>query len=231
MRGLVLIASSDIVVDRRVQRVAWLGHLLVAASLSLSGAAVAQPVDGPQHRIVPLRPMAQDIEVLHGDPDKAGEPFVMRIRELPGGVIPPHRHPVDEHITVLKGTLYFAVGDKFERAALREMKAGSYAFIPKGSTMFGYTPLAAIVQVHGTGPFHIHWRDGDRWHESYRTLDGADAETHFRYGKGERVATARGAGRIRQGFHTGEVVAYEIQGAKGLFMAEEREIRPAARRR
>ena len=84
----------------------------------------------------------------------------MRIRELPGGIIPPHKHPVDENITVLQGTLYFAVGEKFDRGAMKELKAGSYAFIPKGSTMFGWTPEAAIVQVHGVGPFHIHWRAG-----------------------------------------------------------------------
>jgi hypothetical protein len=43
---------------------------------------------------------------------------------------------VDEHITVLLGTLYFAVGEKFDRAVMKELKAASYAFIPKGSTMF-----------------------------------------------------------------------------------------------
>ncbi len=47
--------------------------------------------------MIPIAPMSQDVEVLDGDPDTVGEPFVMRIRELPGGVIPPHRHPVDDH--------------------------------------------------------------------------------------------------------------------------------------
>jgi mannose-6-phosphate isomerase-like protein (cupin superfamily) len=198
--------------------------ILIAAS-----GGTAQSADDRRHRIIPIRPMSEDVEILYGDPDKVGEPFVMRIRELPGGIIPPHRHPVDEHITVLQGTLYFAVGDKFERAALKELKAGSYAFIPKGSTMFGYTPDAAIVQVHGVGPFHIHWRDGDQWRDSYKTLDSPDAAAIFKFRKGERVVTKRGRGRIRQGFHTGEVVAYEIDGVNvKLFMAEEREIRSLA---
>ena len=206
--------------------------LTCVAILIISDLGAAQATDNRQHRIIPIRPMSEDVEILYGDPEKVGEPFVMRIRELPGGIIPPHKHPVDEHITVLQGTLYFAVGDKFERAALKELKAGSYAFIPKGSTMFGYTPDAAIVQVHGVGPFHIHWRDGDQWRDSYKTLDSPDAAAIFKFRKSERVVTKRGRGRIRQGFHTGEVVAYEIDGVNGkLFMAEEREIRAVAGKR
>ncbi|HEY0098801.1 MAG TPA: cupin domain-containing protein [Pyrinomonadaceae bacterium] len=176
--------------------------------------------------------MSQDVEILYGDPEKVGEPFVMRIRELAGGVIPPHKHPVDEHITVVQGTLYFGVGDKFDRAALKEMKAGSYAFIPKGSTMFGYTPEAAIVQVQGVGPFHIHWRAGTNWRDSLKTLDSPDATTIFKFRKGERVTTKRGRGRIRQGYDSGEIIGYEIDGEDGsLFMAEEGEIKRLENRR
>jgi len=191
----------------------------------------AQPAGIREHRIVPIHPMSEDVEVLYGDPEKPGEPFVMRIRELPGGIIPPHRHPVDEHITVVQGTLYFAVGDKFDRAAAQELKTGGYVFIPKGSTMFGFTPEGAIVQVHGVGPFRIHWRAGSEWHDSYKSLDDADAASIFRFKKGERVSSPRGTGRIRQGYDSGEVRAYEIDGDDGvLFMAEEKAIRPAGDR-
>ncbi len=197
---------------------------VLVLSAFFAGSIAAQ--DGRQARIIPLKPMTEDVEILFGDPEKSGEPFVIRIRELPGGIIPPHRHPVDEHITVLQGTLYFAVSDKYDRTELREMKAGSYAFIPKGKTMFGYTPDAAVVQVHGVGPFHIFWRDGDDWRDHFKTLDSPDAAQIFKFKKNERVVTKRGAGRIRQGFDTGEVRAYEISGDDGsLFMAEEKDIR------
>jgi len=169
--------------------------------------------------------MSQDVEVLYGDPNAIGEPFVMRIRELPGGIIPPHNHPVDEHITVVQGTLYFGVGEKFDRAAMKELKAGGYAFIPKGSTMFGYTSDPAIVQVHGVGPFHIHWRAGNTWRDTLKTLDDPDAGSVFKFRKGERVVAKRGKGRIRQGYDSGEVIGYEIERANGsLFMAEEGEL-------
>ena len=92
------------------------------------------------HRVLPLGPMTPDVEILFGDPERAGEPFVMRIRELPGTRIPLHSHPVDEHITVVQGTWYFAVGETWDSTALRELPAGTYAFAPAGATMFGYSP-------------------------------------------------------------------------------------------
>src|SRR5215468_5833626 len=49
-----------------------------------------------QSRVVPLGKMSGDVEILYGDPEVAGQAFVMRIRELPGTVVPPHSHPVDE---------------------------------------------------------------------------------------------------------------------------------------
>lgn len=198
--------------------------LLVILVVSIAGSG--QSNETRQHRIIPIKLMSQDVEVLYGDPEKIGEPFVMRIRELPGGIIPPHKHPVDEHITVVQGTLYFGVGEKFDRAAMKEMKAGSYAFIPKGNTMFGYTPEAAIVQVHGIGPFHIHWRAGSTWRASLKTLDDPDAGSVFKFKKGEQVVAKRGRGRIRQGYDSGEFVGYEIERADGsLFAAEEGELR------
>ena len=114
-------------------------------------AAVSHSAETRQHRIVPLQRLTQDFEVIHGNPDSAGEPFVMRIRELPGTIIPPHKHPVDEHITVVQGTLYFAVGEKFDRAAMQEIRTGGYAFIPKGSGVL-LVPVPKLEDLMGIAP-------------------------------------------------------------------------------
>ena len=172
------------------------------------------------HRVLPLRPMTSDMEVLFGDPERVGEPFVMRIRELPGTRIPLHSHPVDEHITVVQGTWYFAVGERWDSTALRELPTGTYAFAPAGATMYGYSPEGAVVQVHGVGPFHIHWRDGSA------TLDDPDGASRFRFRKGEGVRTSRGRGVIRQGYRSGAIIQYEIESANGArFMADEQDLR------
>ena len=176
--------------------------------------------DNKLHRIVPLGPMSGDVEILHGDPEKAGEPFVMRIRELPGSIVPLHSHPVDEYITVVSGTWYFAVGEKWDRAALKEIRAGGFAFAPKGTTMFGYSPDGAVVQVHGIGPFHIHWLNG------VETLDSSAAASIFMFRKAERVEGRRGRGVIRQGYASGDIIQYEIAGDDGtVFMENQTDIR------
>jgi len=131
----------------------------------------------------------------------------------------------------VQGTLYFAVGEKFDRGAMKEIKAGGYAFIPKGSTMFGWTPEAAIVQVHGVGPFHIHWRAGTGWRDRLKTLDDPDAASVFKFKRGQAVVARRGRGRIRQGYDSGEMIGYEIDGEDGsLFAAEESDLTAADQR-
>ena len=111
-----------------------------APMAAASGVARADAGKGlRESRIIPLKSMAGDVEILYGDPEVPGEPFVMRIRELPGTIVPPHSHPVDENITVVEGTWYFGLGEEYKAETLQELKAGSYAFAPKGSTMFGYS--------------------------------------------------------------------------------------------
>jgi quercetin dioxygenase-like cupin family protein len=175
---------------------------------------------GPGGTLVPLRPFPGDAEIVAGDPEKPGEPFVMRIHELPGAAIPPHVHPVDENLTVVQGVLYFAVGETWDRAALRELKVGDFAFVPRGSTMFGYCPDGAVVQVHGIGPFQIHWRHG------LKTLDSPDAASTFSFRRGDRVRSARGVGTIREGYASGPIVQYEIEPSSGnRFMADQQDVR------
>ena len=170
------------------------------------------------YRIIPLRPMSGDVEILYGDPDAPG-PFVMRVHELPGAIVPPHSHPVDENITVVEGVWYFALGREYDSKALRELKPGGYAFAPKGSWMHGYSPDGAIVQVHGVGPFYINWRGG------LHSLDDSDAATVFHFTKGKHVASSRGSGEFVQGYASGKIIQYEIKAASGEhFMASENEI-------
>jgi len=170
--------------------------------------------------IQPLRPMTGDVEVLHGDPEKPGDPFVMRINELPGTRIPVHSHPVDENITVVQGSWWFALGETWDRRALKELRPGDYAFAPKGSSMFGWCPEGAVVQVHGVGPFTIHW------HHGLKSFDDADAAATFAFRRGDRVSTPRGDGVVREGYASGAIVQYEVEAEGGRrFLADATDVR------
>jgi len=185
-----------------------------------SGVARADSGAGPRdYRIIPLKPMTGDVEILYGDPEVPGEPFVMRIRELPGTIVPPHSHPVDENITVVQGTWYFALGEEYRAETLQELKTGSYAFAPKGSFMFGYSPTGAVVQVHGVGPFRIHWHGG------LHTLDDTDARSVFRFSRGARVLLNGQTCTVAEGYASGRIVQYEIETSNGeRLMASEHEL-------
>ena len=193
-----------------------LGMTLLGLSL-----ATAQGGGGKQTRIVPLRPLAQDFEVIQGDSEKPGEPFVMRIRELRGGIIPVHQHPVDENITILEGTMYLGTGPEFDPTKMKKLGPGGYAFLPKGTMIFGATPDGpATVQVHGIGPFHIHWK------YPLQTYQSSGAAQAFRYRAGQRIKTRYGVGVIEKGWRSGPIIQYETRVGGEVVMATESEVRP-----
>ena len=96
------------------------------------------------------------LAVLSGDPEKAG-PFVIRIRQPARAKVPPHWHPTDEHVTVVKGTMYFGMGEKFHKHGARGLPVGSYLLLPAKMPHFAWTARKgeSIVQVHGMGPFQL----------------------------------------------------------------------------
>jgi quercetin dioxygenase-like cupin family protein len=97
-----------------------------------------------------------EVAVVSGNP-AAAEPFVIRLRVPAGYVIAPHWHPTDEHVTVISGTFGLGMGEKFDKAALKEMPAGSYGMLPAEMRHFAMAKTAAIVQVHGMGPFVVNY--------------------------------------------------------------------------
>ena len=100
-----------------------------------------------------LPPGAQGA-LLEGDPAKAGY-FALRLK-VPGGYkIMPHTHPGDERVTVLEGTLYLGVGERWDESTLQEFPPGSYVSIPKGHKHFAFFKQAGIIQLNSLGPWGI----------------------------------------------------------------------------
>jgi len=74
-----------------------------------------------------------------------------------GGKIQPHWHPKDEHVTVIKGTIFFGMGEKLHKRGAHEFPAGSYLKLPAKMPHFAWTSRKgeSIIQVHGMGPFQV----------------------------------------------------------------------------
>lgn len=95
--------------------------------------------------------------VMEGNPE-AAVPFTFRLKFPPHFRMGVHTHRVTEHITVIAGTLHLGIGETFDRANASTYPAGSFAIVPAGMPMFSFTGAeGAIVQVHGVGPWQVHW--------------------------------------------------------------------------
>lgn len=142
---------------------------LLAAILSLSaGVAVAQgsPQAGAAHAIVvppdqiewgpapPVLPAGAKVAMLEGNPSEAG-PFTMRLLVPDKYRIPPHYHPVVEHVTVVKGTFKVGMGEKYDAAALVALPAGTFAALEPGTRHFAEAQGETILQLHGVGPWAL----------------------------------------------------------------------------
>jgi quercetin dioxygenase-like cupin family protein len=107
---------------------------------------------GPAPAIFP--PGAQ-FAVVQGDPSVAGAIFTVRLRFPNGYVIPPHTHPTDEHVTVLRGTFLVGLGENFSASALKELKTDGFITAPANMAHFASARGITEVQVHAIGPFQL----------------------------------------------------------------------------
>ena len=108
----------------------------------------------------PSLPAGAKVAVLTGDPSKAG-PYVLRAMLPDGYKVPPHWHPTDENITVIKGTFMAGKGDKFDADASEALPAGSFVRMPKEMRHFAWAKGETIIQVHGMGPFELTYVNDD----------------------------------------------------------------------
>jgi Cupin domain len=94
---------------------------------------------------------------LRGDSSKGGD-WIDRVR-IPGGSrVLAHTHPDDEIVTVMEGTWYLGIGERFDEARLRAYPTGSFILIPAGMPHFLATREGpVIVQASGRGIFRTNY--------------------------------------------------------------------------
>lgn len=124
-------------------------------AFSLLGSNAKSQDQSARHTVVPLDKFlpGQWVEIVWGDYTKPGEPFVLRIHNDAGYIVVPHTHPIDENITVVKGSWALGMGRRFDRSALKPMEVGSFGIAPRNMAHFAWAKTDSILQIHGIGPF------------------------------------------------------------------------------
>jgi quercetin dioxygenase-like cupin family protein len=130
----------------------------IAQDATTDGHVVSAPKDLKWGDAPPVLEKGATLSVVSGDPSKEGL-YVLRLKMPAGFRINPHWHPTDEHVTVLSGTFSLGMGEKFDKATMKELPPGGYALLPAQMRHYAMAKTAATVQVHGMGPFTLTYVD------------------------------------------------------------------------
>lgn len=100
----------------------------------------------------PNIPKGGQVAILLGDPTRAGEVVVQRVKLPANYQVPPHTHPYAETVTVISGSVGFGMGETFEKKG-ELAKPGTFYAQPAKHAHYVWTGNEeAIIQVQFTGP-------------------------------------------------------------------------------
>jgi quercetin dioxygenase-like cupin family protein len=133
--------------------------LIFAALIAVVSSALAQDAmkvttvtpDALTWKDNPNIPKGAQVAILLGDPTRAGEVVVQRVKLPANYQVPPHTHPYAETVTVISGSVGLGMGEKFEKGELA--KPGTFYAQPAKHAHYVWTGNEeAIIQVQFTGP-------------------------------------------------------------------------------
>ena len=102
----------------------------------------------------PSLPSTARMALVKGDPKQPG-PFVVRFRLPDGFTVPPHFHPVDEHVRVISGEYGHGFGDVVDTTKIRWLRPGDRAVLPARSHHYTRARGPTETEVSGMGPFVV----------------------------------------------------------------------------
>lgn len=97
-------------------------------------------------------PAGAKMAVVSGDPGKAAM-FTVQLSMPDGYKIPPHYHPTDEEVKVLKGTFLVGMGDTLDLSKTKPLKAGGSGKLPANMHHYAVAKGATELTVTAMGPF------------------------------------------------------------------------------
>lgn len=138
---------------------------VLVAAMACMGSAQAQTAmtmlraESVTWTVAPALPKGFQSTTVYGDPMKAGDMVVQRIKLPAHALVPPHTHPFAETVTVISGTVGFGMGDKIDRSGQMLGPGGLYAH-PANDPHYVWTgDEGAIVQIQYIGPGGVTYID------------------------------------------------------------------------
>jgi hypothetical protein len=100
----------------------------------------------------PNLPSGCEIAVLEGSP-QSPDLFTVRFRLDGEFFMPPHSHPKDERVTVLKGKMSVAFGKDGTRESAKQFGPGDYYVNARGAIHIVWADELSVIQITGIGPW------------------------------------------------------------------------------
>lgn len=128
---------------------------LAVSSQASAEAATAPPVavlaPGDIRYVEDAKVPGVGVAVVAGDP-RTGY-YTLRVRFAAGVKVPAHAHPDDRTVTVLSGTYYFGVGNRYDERGLAAHGPGTVIVVPRGVAHYAAAGEDEVVlQETGPGP-------------------------------------------------------------------------------
>ena len=125
--------------------------LILLLSLVAQTPTVVRPADIAWQPAPPVLEPGAQAAILSGNPGQPG-PLTIRVRVPDKYRIARHRHPVDEHVTILSGTMCLTIGDQSTPTCLGP---GGFAVIPANTPHSVTISGPTEYQIHVVGPFEM----------------------------------------------------------------------------
>lgn len=134
--------------------------IAVAQVLSQSPVRMTVPRDSVQMPAWQPHPTLKGAAsmTLAGDRTKPGM-FTIRVKYPDGLHIPPHKHILELHSTVLQGMLCVGLGETWDSTKIQRIMPGQFMYFAPGVSHFEYTVGETILQISGIGPMQTTFND------------------------------------------------------------------------
>ena len=96
-------------------------------------------------------PWGMRIVMLYGDPTLPG-PYIFRAKMPSGYKLPPHTHPDERTVTVIKGTYWTGVGERYNPMKMKELQPGAFYVTKANVPHYAWARTEVIIQESGMGP-------------------------------------------------------------------------------